>query len=141
MTGIANMVHSSTVAAQDVAAVAAAMQATSHGLCREISDIVRSAVRADLREFPRYEVRMTARLEFGDQAYDVAVHDVSLGGARTDVVERLVPGDRIALTFPGMEAIAGQIARAGESLGVSFTPARLRPEELRDLVTKRSQAA
>jgi hypothetical protein len=26
-------------------------------------------------------------------------------------------------------------------LGVCFSPARLRPEELRDLVTKRSQAA
>ena len=80
------MVQRSRATAQDVAAVAAAMQSASQALCREIPDIVRKAVKADLREFPRYDVSLTARLEYGDRAFDVAVHDVSHGGARIAAV-------------------------------------------------------
>ena len=142
MADIADMVHRSRTTAQDVAAVAAAMQSVSQTLCEEIPDIVRKAVKADLREFPRYEVSLTARLEVGDRAVDVAVHDISQGGARIGAVQKLAIGDQVALTFSGMNAIAGQIVRYGDNyLGVCFNPARLRPEELRDLVTKRSHAA
>ncbi len=141
MTGIADMVHHSRATAQEVSAVAAAMQSTSQTLCREIPDIVRNAVKADLREFPRYDVNLSARLEFGDGTVEVAVHDVSQGGARIDAVARLEVGDQIALTFPDMNAIAGEIVRVGTQFGVSFTPARLRPEELRDLVTAPERAA
>ena len=82
MADIADMVQRSRATAQDVAAVAAAMQSASQTLCEEIPDIVRKAVKADLREFPRYEVNLTARLDAGDRAVDVAVHDISQGGAR-----------------------------------------------------------
>jgi hypothetical protein len=87
-------------------------------------------------------VKLTACLEFGEQTVEVTVHDVSQGGARIDAVERLGVGDQIALTFAGMRAIAGQVVRtSGGHLGVCFTPARLRLEELRDQVTKPSRAA
>ena len=142
MADIADMVHRSRATAQDVAAVAAAMQSASQTLCEEIPDIVRKAVKADLREFPRYDVSLDARLEVGDRAIDVTVFDISQGGARICAVQKLGIGEQVALTFSGMNAITGQIVRHGDNyLGVCFNPARLRPEELRDLVTKRSQAA
>jgi methyl-accepting chemotaxis protein len=141
MTGIADMVQHSRATAQEVSAVAAAMQSTSQTLCHEIPDIVRKAVKADLREFPRYDVNLSARLEFSGHVVEVAVHDVSQGGVRIDAVDRLGVGDQIALTFPGMKAIAGKIVRGGDQFGVSFKPARLRPEELRNLVTAPEQAA
>ena len=135
MSGIADMVRRSRATAEEVAAVAVAMQETSHTLCRAIPAIVRAAVKADLREFPRYEVTFNARLDHDGRAFDVAVYDVSIGGARIDAAERVVVGDAIALTFAGMKPIAGTIVRVKESCGVCFTPAQLRPEELRDLVT------
>jgi methyl-accepting chemotaxis protein len=141
MAGIADMVHHSRATAQDVSAVATAMQSTSRILRHEIPEIVRKAVKADLREFPRYDVHLSARLEFDGRTVEVAVHDVSQGGARIDAVERLGVGDQIALMFPGMNAISGKIVRGGSHFGVCFTPARLRPEELRDLVTAPERAA
>jgi methyl-accepting chemotaxis protein len=142
MANIADMVKRSRVTAQDVSAVAGAMQSTSQTLCREIPDIVRKAVNADLREFPRYDVRLAARLERGEQAIDVTVLDISEGGARIDIVDNVAVGDRVALTFPGMKAIAAEIARnRGDSFGLCFNPARLRLEELRDLVTSQERAA
>jgi methyl-accepting chemotaxis protein len=141
MAGIADMVERSRATAQDVSAVATEMQATSHMLCREIPDIVRKAVKADLREYPRYEVHLAARLEHGGEITDVAVRDISEGGVRIDVVDKLAVGDQIALTFPGMKAIIGEIVRDdGDSFGVSFSPSR-RVEELRDLVTAPERAA
>jgi methyl-accepting chemotaxis protein len=141
MASIAEMVQHSSATAQDVSAVAVAMQSASQALCREIPDIVRKAVKADLREFPRYDVNFTAHLEHGGREIEVSVHDVSQGGARIDGVDWIDVGDQIALTLPGMQAIAGQIVRGGAQFGVCFTPARLRPEELRDLVTAAEQAA
>ena len=84
MAGIADMVQRSRTTAQDVSSLAAAMQSTSQILCHEIPDIVQRAVKADLREFPRYEVKLTARLERHAGAIDVAVLDISEGGARID---------------------------------------------------------
>lgn len=142
MAGIADMVQHSRATAQDVSDVAAAMQSTSQTLCREIPDIVRKAVKADLREFPRYEVKLTACLERDGQVIEVAVNDISEGGTRISAAENLAVGAQIALTFPGMKAIAGEIVRdTGDGFGVRFTPATLRLEELRDLVTAPEQAA
>jgi hypothetical protein len=118
------------------------MQSTSQILCREIPDIVRKAVNADLREFPRYEVKLTARLERNDQVVEVTVHDISEGGARIDDPENLAVGDRVALTLPGMKAITAEVVRnSGDGFGICFKPARLRLEELRDLVTSQERAA
>jgi methyl-accepting chemotaxis protein len=142
MAGIADMVQHSRATAQNVSDVAEAMQSTSQILCREIPDIVRKAINADLREFPRYEVKLTARLERDGQIVDVAVHDISEGGARIEATENLVVGDHVALTFPGMKAITAQVMRdCGDSFGICFSPARLRLEELRDLVTSQERAA
>jgi hypothetical protein len=135
-------VHRSRATAQDVSAVAAAMQSVSQTLCEEIPDIVRKAVKADLREYPRYEVSLAARLDAGDRAIDVTVYDISQGGARISAAHKLGIGDQVSLTFSGINAIMGQIVRHDDNyVGVCFNPARLRSEELRDLVTKRSQAA
>ena len=142
MVGIADMVQRSRATAQGVSAVAEAMQSTSQILCREIPDIVRKAVNADLREFPRYEVKLTARLERDDQVVEVTVHDISEGGARIDDPENLAVGDRVALTLPGMKAITAEVVRnSGDGFGICFKPARLRLEELRDLVTSQERAA
>ncbi|MBI3705074.1 MAG: methyl-accepting chemotaxis protein [Rhizobiales bacterium] len=127
---------------QDVSAVAADMQATSQSLRREIPDIVRQAVKADLREFPRYAVDFSARMEIDGRIADVRVHDVSEGGVRIAAADPLTVGDRVALTFRGMKKIAGQVVRNGkDGCGVCFMPVRLRLEELRDLVTAPGQAA
>ena len=142
MAGIAAMVQGSRETAEQVAAIAAEMQTTSQFLCGEIPDMVRRAVKADLREFPRYDVTMTARLQWADRSCEIAVHDVSEGGARIDAVTGLTVGDTLTLTFPGLQPLAGEIVRhCGGQLGVCFTPARMRLEELRDLVTAPQRAA
>ena len=142
MLSIADMVERSRTTALDVSSVAADMQATSQTLCREIPDIVRKAVKADLREYPRYEVKLTARLDYHGNSTEISVYDVSEGGARIDIINSLKIGDEIALTFQGMKTITGMIARnGGDSLGLCFSPSRLRPEELRDLVTAQDRAA
>ena len=142
MTGISDMVQRSRTTAQDVSVVAEAMQSTSQILRSEIPDIVRRAVNADLREFPRYEVKLTARLERAGEVVEVAVSDISEGGARIDIVEDVAIGDHVALTFSGMKAIAAEVVRSGDDgFGICFKPARLRLEELRDLVTSQERAA
>ncbi len=142
MASIADMVERSRATAQDVSSVAVDMQATSQTLCREIPDIVRKAVKADLREYPRYTVSLAARLQHGGNIVEVAVHDISEGGACVGVTGSLAVGDQIELTLPGMRAISGKITRNdGDNLGVCFAQSRLRLEELRDLVTTPEQAA
>jgi methyl-accepting chemotaxis protein len=142
MAGIAGMVERSRATAKDVSAVATDMQATSLTLCGDIPAIVRNAVTADLREYPRYEVNLRAYLEHDGSAGEVAVQDVSEGGARIVATRALPVGAEIALTFPGMTAISGKVVRAAvDSCGICFAPSRLRAEELRDLVTVKGQAA
>ena len=142
MTSIAGMVRASRAAAQDVSAIAGEMQNMSHVLFAEIPEIIRKAVKADLREFPRYDVNLTARLECRGRTTDIAVRDVSEGGVRISAADGMAVGDKIVIIFPGMRAIAGEVVRdAGDGFGVCFTPARLRLEELRDLVTAQKDAA
>ncbi|MGH6664658.1 MAG: methyl-accepting chemotaxis protein [Pseudolabrys sp.] len=142
MADIADMVQRSRATAQDVSSLAESMQSTSQVLFREIPDIVQRAVSADLREVPRYEVKLAARLERDGVAIDVAVLDISEGGARVDAARSLGVGDQVALIFPGMKAIAAEVVRSTKSsYGLCFTPARLRLEELRDLVTSQERAA
>jgi methyl-accepting chemotaxis protein len=136
LSSILAMVADSRTTAEGVSAVASDMQFVSQALCLEIPDLVRKAVRADLREFPRYEVSLTARLRYDEHERDVAVQDISEGGARIAKDGELAVGQAISLTFPGTDAIAGEIVRdGGDNLGVQFRPSRLRLEELRDLVT------
>jgi methyl-accepting chemotaxis protein len=142
MAGITDMVRRSRTTAQVVSTVAETMQTTSQVLCREIPEIVRKAVNADLREFPRYEVALTAQLERAGHIEAVDVLDVSEGGARIAMVAGLAVGDQVALTFVGMKALAAEVMReTGDGFGLCFKPARLRLEELRDLVTSHERAA
>jgi methyl-accepting chemotaxis protein len=142
MADIVEMVERSRSTAHDVAAVAEAMQSTSQSWRGEVPEIVRRAVNADLREFPRYDVDLSARLERGDHAFDVKVLDISEGGARVDATIGLAVGEHVALTFSGMKAIAAEVVRAsGDGFGLHFVPARLRLEELRDLVAAQERAA
>ena len=73
------------------------MQSTSRALCQNIPEIVCKAIKANLREFPRYEVILSARLEFGDEAVNVAFHDISQSGARNATLEALGFGDQAAI--------------------------------------------
>jgi methyl-accepting chemotaxis protein len=142
MAGIADMVQRSRATAQDVSTLAGSMQSTTQMLCREIPDIVQRAVNADLREFPRYEVKLSARLERHNETVDVTVLDVSEGGALIAAAKNLGVGDQVALTLLGMKAITAEVVRSdGGNFGLHFTPARLRLEELRDLVTSQERAA
>ncbi len=139
---IVAMVEGSRATAHDVSAVASEIQSSSQSLCLEIPDLVRRAVRVDLREFPRYEVKLTARLQHGDHVRDVAVLDLSEGGARIAKVETLALGEAVSLIFPGTDAISGAVVRdGGDSFGVQFAPSRLRLEELRNLVSERAYQA
>ena len=142
MADIAAMIERSRATAQDVSAVAAGMQTTSLHLCGEIPEIVRKAVTADLREHPRYEVRLKALIAHNGVASEIEVQDVSEGGARIAAATKFAVGSKIAVTFPGMNPIAGIVARdGGDNVGISFAPLRLRAEELRDLVTAEPEAA
>lgn len=138
---IAAMVDGSRITAEEVRTVVSAMQTTSEALCREVPDIVRKAVKADLREFPRYDVSFGARIRHNGDVVEVAVHDISRGGARIDAISGMGVGDLCPITLPGMKEIHGKIVRDGVQFGVSFAPAQLAPEELRALVTAPQQAA
>ena len=128
--------------AEGMYAVVTEMQAKSQNLCREIPNIVREAVTADLREYPRYEVQLNALLEWNGNKIDATILDVSQGGARLAASASFSVGDPVALFFKGLNQIAGTIVRDdGDSFGVSFAPALLRPEELRNLIAAPEQAA
>lgn len=142
MTNIAEMVRGSRATAEEVSSVAAQMLATSDILCGHIPDIVRKAVKADLREFPRYDVSLSAAVLRDEQRLDTVVYDISEGGARIGTVPGLTLGEPVSLMLPGLQPIAGEIVRdAGNSWGVCFKPSRLRLDELRDLVTAAPQQA
>ncbi len=119
-------------------AVIAQIQDACGVLCTAVPDLVRRAVKADLREYPRYEVQTTALLEWGGGRSVVRVHDISEGGACIERLPDLAMGDEVAMSFPTMKPIVGRVVRdaGSERLGLCFAPARLRAEELRGLVTR-----
>ncbi|HET7847848.1 MAG TPA: methyl-accepting chemotaxis protein [Pseudolabrys sp.] len=142
VTEIAAMISNSSTGAGNVSAVASDIQMASQALCAQIPGLVRMAVRADLREFPRYEVQLSAVLTIGERRSDIRIFDVSVSGARIERLSTLTIGSRVVLTFRGMNPLAGCIVRdAGDGWGLCFEPARLRAEELRDLVTAQPAAA
>lgn len=142
IAGIAAMVQRSRATARDVSTIAEAMQTTSQMLRHGIPDIVRKAVHVDLREFPRYEVRITAQMEWIQRSSTVTVFDVSEGGVRLGPVDGLALGHQVELMFPGMKPINAEVVReSDEGFGLCFVPARLRIEELRDLVALGARAA
>ena len=135
MAEIASMVIGATVGAAHVADVATSMQRTSEVLRREIPDIVRKALRADLREYPRFDIDAHARIETQDHRFDIRVLDVSESGARIANDGRLALGTTLVLTFQGLPPVAGTIVRVAEvGFGVCFESQKLKMEELRRLI-------
>lgn len=95
--------------------IASETQSISQCLCPEIPGLVRRAVKAELREFPRYEARLTAHLRHGDDVLcDLAVRDISKDGARIARIGPRMAGDPVSLAFPGTDAIASEVERDAE---------------------------
>jgi len=141
---------SSAEGLREVASTADAIQDISDTLGTSIPAMVQRAVKADLREHPRYTVDLTATVTWRDRTQTVRVFDVSEGGVRIACPPGVRIGDRLTVVFDGMRAIDGEIVReasghdsdygsdheSDHEVGVSFVAAELRLEELRDLVTR-----
>lgn len=131
VTGIAGMVTQSSANANDVARVAADMQRAAEAVRVEIPEIVRTALRADLREHPRFDVEVSAKIEFAGHQTSARVFDLSRGGARIACIPRIVAGADIMVTFEGLNAVKAKVAWiAGGCFGVHFEPVMLKPGEL-----------
>jgi methyl-accepting chemotaxis protein len=136
MVEIAEMVTSSTASAMGVADIATDMQRTSEQLRVTIPDIARKATRADLREYPRYDITASANMEVEGRNVLARVYDISETGARIESLPGLAVGARLQLTFQGMHPVAGKVVRqADDSFGICFEPQRLKTEEVRRLIT------
>lgn len=131
MTGIADMVTRSSTNAAEVARVAADMQRASETVRGEIPEIVRAALRADLREHPRFDVDISATVELGGRKTSARVFDLSRGGARIAAVPNISAGVNVTVTFDRMRPMNGKVAWiAGDCFGVRFEPAMLEAAEL-----------
>lgn len=136
MAEIATMVTTSTASASGVADVATDMQRTSELLRVTIPDIARRATRADLREYPRYNIDANAHVEFGGRIVAVKVYDISEAGARIEHLPELAVGTKLQMTFRGIHPVTGTVVRqTDDSLGVCFEPQKLKTEEVRRLIT------
>jgi methyl-accepting chemotaxis protein len=136
MTEIAAMVLQSSANAGAVAGVATDMQRISQIVRDEIPALVRRSVRADLRQFPRYDIAASATVEANGKRMASRVFDISEGGARIERLATLALGDTVTLTFDGLQAVTGTIVRdAGDGFGVRFQPSNLKPEEVRHLIS------
>ena len=100
-----------------------------------IPDIARKATRAELREYPRYDIDARARVEFDGRSFDARVFDISESGALIENLPGLAVGTKLVLTLPALHPVAGKVVRAGEqSSGVCFEPQKLKTEEVRRLI-------
>jgi methyl-accepting chemotaxis protein len=137
MAEIASMVIRSTAGASVVADVAVDMQRTSEAMRSEIPNIVRKALRADLREHPRYDIDAKANLGAVGASINIRVLDISESGARIAKIQGIELGTTLTLTFPGLHPVAGKIIRAAEDgFGVAFEPQKLKTEEVRRVIAE-----
>jgi methyl-accepting chemotaxis protein len=135
MAEIAAMVANSSINAGEVADVATEMRRISELARGDIPTLVRKSVRADLREYPRYDIEATATVESGSKKAIAQVFDISEGGARIEHLPALALGDTVTLAFEGLHPVAGTIVRdSGDSFGVRFQPSNLKPDEVRHLI-------
>ena len=126
MTGIADMVTQSSSDAAEVARVAAEMQTASQGVRGKIPEIVRAALRADLRDHPRFEVELTATIEFDGVKTTARVFDLSRGGARIAAVPQVRPGVEVTITLADLRPVKGKVAWVvAGGFGVHFEPVML----------------
>src|SRR6185436_18311037 len=130
MTGIADMVTRSSTNAVEVARVAADMQRASETVRAEIPEIVRAALRADLRGHPRFDVDVSATIELGGHKMPARVFDISRGGARIAAVPHISDGMNVTVTFDRMRPMNGKVAWiARDCFGVRFEPGMVEAAE------------
>ena len=135
MTDISTMVARSSACAINVAEVAVNVQNTSQSLRSAIPDIARKATRADLRDYPRYDIDTRARIEADGRTTEARVFDISEPGARIEVIPGLAAGAHVVLKLPGLHPVDGKVVRLGDDgLGICFEPQKLKTEEVRRLI-------
>jgi methyl-accepting chemotaxis protein len=135
MADIAAMVVRSSANAGEVADVATDMRRISELVRGDIPELVRKSVRADLREYPRYDIDMRTAVEAAGHREIARVWDISEGGARIERLAWLALGDTVTLNFQGLHPVAGTLVRdAGDSYGIRFQPSNLKPDEVRHLI-------
>ena len=89
----------------------------------EIPEIVRAALRADLREHPRFDVEVSAMVERDGAKTAARVLDLSRGGARIASVPHVLAGDDVMIVLPGMRPAKAKVAWiAPDCFGVRFEP-------------------
>jgi methyl-accepting chemotaxis protein len=121
MTGIAGMVTQSSADAGEVARVAAQMQRASEDIRAEIPQIVRHALRADLREHPRFDADVSAAVDAAGTASRARVFDVSRAGARISRIPAVAVGDGVTVTFDGLSPVDARVMWvANDCFGVRF---------------------
>jgi methyl-accepting chemotaxis protein len=131
MTGIADMVTRSSTNAAEVARVAADMERASETVRAEIPEIVRSALRADLREHPRFDTDIHATIEHRGRRTAARVFDLSRGGARIATVPDIVSGAEVTIAFERTRPLKAKVTWiAGECFGLHFEPSTLEASEL-----------
>ena len=111
------------------------MQRASETVRAEIPEIVRAALRADLREHPRFDVAISATIELGGQKTSARVFDLSRGGARIAAVPNMSAGAGVTVTIDRLHPLKGKVAWiAGSCFGVRFEPAMLQAGELLSVI-------
>jgi len=139
MTGIADMVTRSSSDAAEVARVAAEMQTASQGVRGKIPEIVRAALRADLRDHPRFEVELTATIELDGVKATARVFDLSRGGARIASVPHVRAGAEVAITFADLRPVKGKVAWVvAGGFGVHFEPVMLEATDVLKLTGQKA---
>ena len=136
MAHIRELVAKSAVCAGEIATVATDVQRTSEALRVDIPEIARVATRAEMREFPRYDVERTAEIELNGRRVRVRVFDISESGTRIEKRPEFAVGAPVVVTFAGFHPVGGKIVRTHEqTVGICFEPQRLKIEEVRRLIT------
>ena len=131
MTGIADMVTRSSTNAAEVARIAAEMERASGTVRAEIPEIVRAALRVDIREHQRFDVDVTASVTLAGRTNSARVFDLSRGGARIAAIPNIAAGAEVTVTLPGAVPVSGKVAWiAGGCFGVRFAPAMLEAGEV-----------
>ena len=140
MTDISTMVARSSACAINVAEVAVNVQNTSQSLRSSIPDIARKATRADLRDYPRYDIDTRARIEADGRTTEARVFE-SVNPAPGSKSYR--PRGRRARCLEAARVASGR--RQGrpfgdDGLGVSFEPQKLKTEARRLIRRRRPRS-
>ncbi len=135
MAYIAGLVDRSTTRAAEIADVAMQMQHTSESLRVGIPNIARKATRAEMREFPRFDVDFTARVEVNGRSIVARIHDISESGVRLEKLPEFTVGAQLMVTIEGLHPVSGKVVRIHQrTVGVSFETQRFKTDEIRRLV-------